>query len=904
MEFTWDSRHDAEQQSNNNYYNNSAQTRTQPAKLTVKNCDDVICFLDQFRVLVCKEHRTAIINVDKHLSQHHALPAALRRPLVEHYSQYETVNPTAIELPEQPADPIDALGPPLEGLQCKACGYITTNSNKLRMHCKKEHKQAWTGDKSILYDTLKVQSFFRTSGLQRYFRVNWDEVEDAETLDEERKLEGRLAEFKLTQELVEKDLQVLEDAAKTDRTGWYKRTGWMGFLKDRNLTLLAHQLRTPDPSEYKIKLAAELTERLIERCVKGLATLPQEIRRWLRSAKREAPDTRPLGRLQNPESQARYASYIVKFVSFYLRIIADEEAQGSRDQEERSADISESGSEVLSTDEGSIEGSDVDSDSSTQPRRPRKQRRTTRQDPMKDARELFTWTPEQKILAIRLWNVLGSGERMVEMDTLLTSLASFIFVQYPREPLSCGFVQFLAVLGIDGEMGRLRTAKNYSFMLAGVVYCVRVLGIEKLLPAGGRDDQTEADREHFMKMREQYLADGSFSPMSEMINLLAMGKHIGLNAGNSGNAYWSKDKKTYYLNGRPIVISRFCEMAQGLVADTTEMLWALCWVEHVRERFTINLKQVVDDVTFTKRGMSFVDSPGNNLSNGLRWMLKQADSTEGGRRLQRRDRQWNVKAVRQYLWQVDRFLEMLLCSVHITSGQPGRRSEITTIRHRNGTLQDRNIFVADGQIMTVVRYHKSQSQWDKPKIVPRFLPPQLGQVMAIYLVYIQPFREYLTLQVLQGNYTDYVWSDAQGPWETDRLTRVLKRETAKRLGVKLHTLDYRHTAVGIGREKVGQTFSKGYDDNVGEVEEEEVDDNGEDIVELQNSRTTSMGIGNYAVPIDIVKHLSVRSIDAFRPLSMLWHRFLGVDGEAGGRRQEEGVEERPNARKRRLGDSG
>jgi hypothetical protein len=581
MEFTWDSRQDAERQSHNNYHNNSAQTRTQPAKLTVKNCDNVICFLDQFRILVCKEHRTAIINVDKHLLQHHALPAALRRPLVEHYSQYETVNPTAIELPEQPADPIDALGPPLEGLQCKACGYITTNSNKLRMHCKKEHKQAWTGDKSILYDTLKVQSFFRTSGLQRYFRVNWDEVEDAETLDEERKLEGRLAEFKLTQELVEKDLQVLEDAAKTDRTGWYKRTGWMGFLKDRNLTLLAHQLRTPDPSEYKIKLAAELTERLIERCVKGLATLPQEIRRWLRSAKREAPDTRPLGRLQNPESQARYASYIVKFVSFYLRIIADEEAQGSRDQEERSADISESGSEVLSTDEGSIEGSDVDSDSSTQPRRPRKQRRTTRQDPMKDARELFTWTPEQKILAIRLWNVLGSGERMVEMDTLLTSLASFIFVQYPREPLSCGFVQFLAVLGIDGEMGRLRTAKNYSFMLAGVVYCVRVLGIGKLLPAGGRNDQTEADREHFMKMREQYLADGSFSPMSEMINLLAMGKHIGLNAGNSGNAYWLKDKKTYYLNGRPIVISRFCEMAQGLVADTTEMLWALCWVEHI-----------------------------------------------------------------------------------------------------------------------------------------------------------------------------------------------------------------------------------------------------------------------------------------------------------------------------------
>jgi hypothetical protein len=37
------------------------------------------------------------------------------------------------------------------------------------------------------------------------------------------------------------------------------------------------------------------------------------------------------------------------------------------------------------------------------------------------------------------------------------------------------------VLGIDGEIGRLRIAKNYSFMLAGIVYGVRVLSIKKLL---------------------------------------------------------------------------------------------------------------------------------------------------------------------------------------------------------------------------------------------------------------------------------------------------------------------------------------------------------------------------------------------------------------------------------------
>jgi hypothetical protein len=37
--------------------------------------------------------------------------------------------------------------------------------------------------------------------------------------------------------------------------------------------------------------------------------------------------------------------------------------------------------------------------------------------------------------------------------------------------------------------------------------------------------------------------------------------------------YWSKDKKIFYLNGRPIFISRFRKMAQDMVAEVKSMLW-------------------------------------------------------------------------------------------------------------------------------------------------------------------------------------------------------------------------------------------------------------------------------------------------------------------------------------------
>ena len=144
-----------------------------------------------------------------------------------------------------------------------------------------------------------------------------------------------------------------------------------------------------------------------------------------------------------------------------------------------------------------------------------------------------------------------------------------------------------------------------------------MLRVKKLLPVAGRDKQTEDKCDRFLDMRKKYLADGSYSPMSEMISLLAYSKHAALNEGNAGNAYWSLDKKIFYLNGRPIVIEHFRQMAQSMQAEVVEQFWRLCWVDTVADRFAIDLARISDDVTFTTRGKSFVNNPANCLSGGL-----------------------------------------------------------------------------------------------------------------------------------------------------------------------------------------------------------------------------------------------------------------------------------------------
>jgi hypothetical protein len=126
-------------------------------------------------------------------------------------------------------------------------------------------------------------------------------------------------------------------------------------------------------------------------------------------------------------------------------------------------------------------------------------------------------------------------------------------------------------------------------------------------------------------------------------------------------------------------------------------------------------------VTWTKRGVSFIDNAHNGLREKRKWTLKRILSDKDGSKM-RNQRSWVMPHVRRYLRKIDRFRKLLLFCIHLTGGQPARGTEMTTLRFKNGYLQDRNIFVMHGQMVFVTHYHKSQSQMDKPKVIPRFLP--------------------------------------------------------------------------------------------------------------------------------------------------------------------------------------
>jgi hypothetical protein len=157
-------------------------------------------------------------------------------------------------------------------------------------------------------------------------------------------------------------------------------------------------------------------------------------------------------------------------------------------------------------------------------------------DKIRDAQRLFLWRDRQKEQVEKILDSIESGNSSMT-SAILDFSQSFVFHKVYHKPFESLMLHFIAILGIDEENNRLKEANDYSYMLAGLVYCTRVIGLEFLLPSKNRELQSDVDYETFLQQRKQFLADGSMSVVSNMISLLAYSKHIAMNHSNAGSVF-------------------------------------------------------------------------------------------------------------------------------------------------------------------------------------------------------------------------------------------------------------------------------------------------------------------------------------------------------------------------------
>ena len=137
-------------------------------------------------------------------------------------------------------------------------------------------------------------------------------------------------------------------------------------------------------------------------------------------------------------------------------------------------------------------------------------------------------------------------------------------------------------------------------------------------------------------------------------------------------------------------------------------------------------------------------------------------------------------------------------------------------------------------------------------------------MVITYLTDVVPFREHINPDAPQHG---FLFGDEEGPWKTERQTKVFIRETSLRLGFRMTTQDYRHIATAIDRKFIRPNHHHEEEDYT------EDEDEPNDVMAGHGSRVANAVYGR---DMDQLDRLSARSITVFRKISDRWQRWLGL----------------------------
>jgi len=201
--------------------------------------------------------------------------------------------------------------------------------------------------------------------------------------------------------------------------------------------------------------------------------------------------------------------------------------------------------------------------------------------------------------------------------------------------------------------------------------------------------------------------------------------------------HWSDDGTIMRYHNTFVTVTQFKEFTHRLLASA-EVLVKKMMYDRLPQVDFIKLK---DELCNTRRGFSFVFHPENGLTNAYLQLLTRACMDRADGLLS--NNQWDREAVFRYLRRKEVVLESLLAVMYVLSGQGPRSTELLGLQHCNGPFNERGVYIHNGSMVYIARYHKARRSTNREFYVVRYLPWVAGRLLFYYLVYIRPFTEML-----------------------------------------------------------------------------------------------------------------------------------------------------------------
>ena len=708
-----------------------------------------------------------------------------------------------------------------QSLRCNECNLCLNEWSSMENHLRSQH-QIRPSDfpRAKLPVTLNVttQAIFK-----RPIRFTEVEAPSAEKqASEEPDAENAFLITALAQheELVARAATAREiipqDLPDTERTPWLNQTGWLEHLKGRNSRVLSTATNLPGPNEGELQKLCSVAKTLVSTLNKKASSqsCPPILRMILNSSRADdiADEALTFGVL--PATLNSYALELEHMLCYLVRATRTTEAHQQHG---------------------------------------------------------VTLDATQRSLLAALGHAIKEADVTESAAKLEALLVNLIQQKLRSNSMHSPLLAYLSAAAINPHDLTLKGPDTFTPKLAAWAYLLRLLHLETGSPAATR--AVDLDVETFQRYHKDHISVQSLTVLPHIVRLLAYGMSVARDHYARPTCHWSQDQTTLFYQQHSIQVVHIKSMVHAEIEAIQKLLKGVVFQSdfpaYLASRDPSNF---VDNLTWATNGQCFLDLPENATAGGqrgARFLLESGTRTGDIKLLLSNDSNpgFSQRAMGKYRTQVQSIIDKSLPLTHLTYGNPARGKEICGLMIRNGWSVLRGLYIQDGMLMLLTEYHKSQARTGKPRVIARFPPAAVAQVLIAIIADVLPFLDFLRRQAQAPPLSStYLWSNNGLPVTTESASKGLGNMTQHHLGVYLTIQPWRHIAKAIDRDLIRGFTGEDFD---------EIDDTV--VHDFQSGHTVTTAVHNYAVRADMLVGLSNATIQAFRDVSIQWHKWLGVD---------------------------
>jgi hypothetical protein len=440
----------------------------------------------------------------------------------------------------------------------------------------------------------------------------------------------------------------------------------------------------------------------------------------------------------------------------------------------------------------------------------------------------------------------------------------------PTNPM----LYFLGVAAFRVSTATWMTPQDWSPVLSAVVYGIRILALGYVFDEAGEDVASVIPR--LQTYRQRYLRNGSPTLFDEVFSQRNYAGAVASEFYSRPTIHWEEDRSALLYQGTRIQINAVQTWLRSLLAEAEDLLAAQLLGMGVSDLRVYDPARLTDNLTWEQCGASLITMNHETLENRLDMAVQraEADPSLHWHRVWAQPLAMRHKIYSRYHRTVHEFLQKLGPLMMVAGGGEPRATEVGAALWCNTQTGMRSYYVALGHLMWVADYGKSEVLSHAPRVIARFYPRRVGQLVVGFLAEVRPFLELLAILSEQHSpdvYSDLVFHTHGRPWTAEQLTPALEQTTELHLGVKVGVRAWRHIHVALYQEALQDEVSASgrlstAHDNV---------DAGNGA--LHSGHTAEVEAHHYALSVDMLRGLHEKAMTVFMRHSQRWHRFLGLD---------------------------